>query len=324
VSRWLGLLELATLAALLFATLAVAATAVLWPWLRRRLRHWHPRRAARAAFLAASAPAWAPALGVTLCLAPGLLGADHCPLHAEHAHLCLHHPTAAHGGVAAALLGLAGLGAGLGLVSGARRLASAQRAIAGLHGERGAPFASDARLLASEAPVSLAIGALRPRIVISEGLVAALPPAGLACVLAHEREHVRRRDALRALVARVASWAHSPPLRRPLLAELRLAAERACDEAAAEQVGDRLLVAETILGVERLLSRRGAGGELACAFGESDVAPRVESLLAEPQHAPRRRPVWVTAAAAVALCIAAAEPFHHAIEHLLNTLLALR
>jgi hypothetical protein len=323
VSRWLGLLELATLAALLFAALAVAASAVLWPWLRRRLRRWHPRRAARAVFLVASAPAWLPALAVALCLAPGLLGEDHCPLHAEHAHLCLHHPTVAQGGAAAALLALATLGVGLQLATEARRLARAQRALAGLHGERPAPFASDARLLASEAPVSLAVGALRPRIVISEGLVTALPAPGLACVLAHEREHARRRDALRALFARAASWPHPPRIRRALLAELRLAAERACDEAAAERLGDRLLVAETILSVEKLLRRRSAAGELACAFGESDVAARVESLLAEPGLAPRRRPAWVTAAAGAALCIAAAGPFHHATEHLLSRLLAL-
>jgi len=323
VSHWLGLLELAALASLVLALLAVAATLALWPWLRRRLRRWHPRRAARAAFLLASAPVLVPALGVALCLLPGFLGEDHCPRHAEHAHLCLHHPSAAQGGLVAGLLGLAALGAGRQLVAGARRLARAERAVAGLGGGKPAPFASDARLLASAAPISLTLGALRPRIVISEGLVAALPADGLDCVLAHEREHARRRDALRALLARAASWPYPPPLRRALLAELRLAAECACDEAAAEAVGDRLLVAETILAVEKLLGRRGAGGELACAFGESDVAPRVEALLAEPGLAPRRRPAWVTAAASTALAIAAAGPFHHAVEHLLSRLLAL-
>jgi Zn-dependent protease with chaperone function len=323
VSRWLGLLELATLASLVLAALSVAATLALWPWLRRRLCHWHPRRAAHAVFLAAAAPILVPALGLALCLLPGFLGEDHCPRHFDHAHLCLHHPGAAQGGLAAALLGLAALGIGWKLAAGARELARAERAVAGLGDGGPAPFARDARLLASEAPISLTLGALRPRIVLSEGLVAALPADGLACVLAHEREHVRRRDALWMLLARAASWPHPPRLRRALLAELRLAAERACDEAAAEAVGDRLLVAETILAVEKLLGRRGAGGALACAFGESDVEPRVEGLLAEPGRAPRRRPVWVTAAASAALAVALAGPFHHAVEHLLSRLLTL-
>jgi beta-lactamase regulating signal transducer with metallopeptidase domain len=161
--------------------------------------------------------------------------------------------------------------------------------------------------------------------VVSEGLVAALPSAGLACVLAHEREHARRRDALRALLARACSWPHPPRIRRALLDALRLASERACDEAAASRLGDRLLVAETILAVERLARRHEppAEGVLACAFGESDVAPRVEGLLAEPAPPPRRGVAWAAAAVVAALGLAAAGPLHHATEHLLRALLAL-
>jgi hypothetical protein len=330
VTRWLGFLELATLAALLFATLAVCASAALWPLLRRRLARWHPELAGWAAFLVATAPAWAPALGVALCLAPGVLGGaglgeDHCTHHGDHPHLCLHHPAVAQGGAAAALLGAAGIGTAFQLLRGAGQLARARRVVAGLAGHDPAPFAADARLLANEAPVSLAVGILRPRIVVSQGLVAALAPAALACVLAHERAHARRRDALRALLARALSWPHPPRTRRALLDELRLAAERACDEVAAGQVRDRLLAAETILAVERL-SRQHApagAGALGCAFGESDVARRVEALLAEPAPAPRRRLAWAAAAALALLCLAAADPLHHATEHLLRALLAL-
>jgi hypothetical protein len=329
VTRWLGFLELATLAALGFGALAVCACAALWPLLRPRLRRWHPQRAARVALLMASAPAWAPALGLALCLAPGVLGGvglgeDHCPHHGGHAHLCLHHPAVAQGGAAAALLGTAAIGSGLALLRGAGRLARARRSLAVLHQHASARLAGDARLLASAAPVSLSVGVLRPRVVVSQGLVDALPPAGLACVLAHERAHVRRRDALRALLASALSWPHPPRVRRALLDELRLASERACDEAAAAQAGDRLLVAETILAVEKLARRRAAGeAALACAFGESDVATRVEALLGDPVPVPRRSLAWAVAAALAALGLAAADPLHHATEHLLRTLLAL-
>jgi len=326
--RWLGFLELATLAALLFAALAVCGSLALWPLLRSRLPRWHPRRAARLALLAASAPAWAPVLGVALCLAPGALGTvglgeDHCPHHGGHAHLCVHHPAVAQGGAAAAVLGTASLGGGLALLGSAGRLARARRAVARLERESSARVAGDVRVLASAAPVSLTLGALRPRVVVSEGLLAALPPAGLACVLAHEREHAHRRDALRALLAHACSWPQPPRLRRALLDALRLASERACDEAAALRVGDRLLVAETILTVEKLARRRRPAPEraLSCAFGESDVAARVEALLARPVPAPRRP--WAAAAGLAALALAAADPLHHATEHLLRALLAL-
>jgi hypothetical protein len=328
VTRWLGLFELATLAALLFAGLAAGALLALWPLLRTRLPGWHPRRSARVALLAATAPAWGPGLGVALCLAPGALGAlglgeDHCPHHGGHAHLCVHHPALAQGRAAAAVLGTAALASGLALLRGAGQLAGARRAMARLERESPGRLPGDVRLLASAAPVSLTLGALRPRVLVSEGLVEALPPAGLACVLAHEREHPAPRDALGALLAREWSWVRPPRLRRALLDALRLASERACDEAAALRVGDRLLVAETILAVERLARRRPTAPQqvFACAFGESDVAPRVEALLAEPMPAPGRR--WAPAAALVALGLAGAEPLHHATEHLLRALLAL-
>jgi Zn-dependent protease with chaperone function len=325
VTPWLGFVELATLAALLFAAAVSLASAALWPWLRRRLAGKHPAAVARWLWLAAAAPSLAPPLAVALCLLPALLGADHCPQHGEHAHLCLHHLAAARGGAASALVGLAAGGLGLALLAGAARLARAHRAIARL--APGAPptFAADVEVLATDAPLSLSLGAFRPRIVMSDGLVRALAPASLAVVLEHERAHVRRRDALRALLARALSWPHLPRLRRELLAALALATERACDEVAAQRSGDRLLVAETILAVERLMRRAPAvaPAALAASFGDSSVPPRIESLLAAPGAAVDGRRAWLYAGAAVATAIPLIEPLHHAVEHLLGVLLSL-
>lgn len=320
MTRWLGFFELAALAALVFAAATSLAVAALWPWLRRALRRWHPTVAAHAALLAACAPLLIPVFALVLCLAPGLLGADHCPQHVEHAHLCLHHPALAQGGAALALLAALVATALFQGLRGLERIVRARRALVGLDGLRVASFAADVRLLATETPVSLAVGAFRPHVALSEGLVRALERSELAVVLEHERAHARRRDALRGILARACAWAQLPWLRRALLSELRLAAERACDEAAAQRVGDRLLVAQTILRVEKLARSRPAFA-LACAFGESDVAPRVEGLLAEP--GPRTRGVRAAAAAFVVLGIAAADPLHHATEHVLSFLLAL-
>src|SRR5262249_31609550 len=50
-------------------------------------------------------------------------------------------------------------------------------------------------------------GWVRPRILVSTGLAAALTAAEIGAVLAHEREHLRHRDPLRLLAARlVAAW----------------------------------------------------------------------------------------------------------------------
>jgi len=324
MTRWLGFAELATLAALVFAAGISLATAALWPALRRAWRRKHPAAAARALLLAAVAPSALPPLAIALCLLPALLGADHCPRHVEHAHLCLHHLAAARGGVASALVGLGAGGLGLALLHGGARLARAQRALARLAASEPARLAPDVELLPSDAPLSLALGALRPRIVVSEGLVRALAPAALAVVLDHERAHARRRDALRMLLAEALSWPHLPPVRRALLAELALASERACDEAAAERAGDRLLVAETVLAVEQLARAwpRAGAGALAASFGDSAVPPRIESLLAEPAAPAGAARASIAAAALVATALPLVEPLHHATEHLLSVILA--
>jgi hypothetical protein len=258
-----------------------------------------------------------------LCLLPGALGADHCTLHAEHVHLCVRHLAAAQGG-AAALLAAGGAG-GLAwlLAAGALRLGRARRAAAALAAGARAGLAPDVSLLAADAPLSLCLGALRPRILVSDGLVRALAPDAVAAVLAHERAHARRRDALRALLARACSWPHLPRVRRELLAALALASERACDEAAAEDTGDRLLVAAAVLAVERLHAGAAAPRLLAASFGDGAVPARVEGLLAEPAPPGDARLPWLHAAVAVATAIALAEPFHHAVEHALGGLLAL-
>ncbi|MFH9225465.1 M56 family metallopeptidase [Streptomyces lydicus] len=50
-------------------------------------------------------------------------------------------------------------------------------------------------------PLAVTYGLLRPRVLVSTGLLA--EAAELDAVLVHEREHVRRRDPLKALLVRV-------------------------------------------------------------------------------------------------------------------------
>src|SRR5437773_2000210 len=62
-------------------------------------------------------------------------------------------------------------------------------------------------------------GLIRPRILVSTGLAAALAPAEINAVLAHECEHQRRRDPLRLLAARLAAaWGWYLPAARWLAA----------------------------------------------------------------------------------------------------------
>lgn len=84
-----------------------------------------------------------------------------------------------------------------------------------------------------ERPGAFCAGLLRPRIWISTGAVRALRHDELAAVLVHEAHHLRRRDPLRLLVARVIAAAFfALPLVRALAERLFVALELDADRSA--------------------------------------------------------------------------------------------
>ena len=112
---------------------------------------------------------------------------------------------------------------------------------------------------------------------------------------------------------------HGPSTRRRLAADLALACEEAADEAAAEAVGDRTLVAESILAVERLLGAAAPRMGLALGMAHCAAEARVEALLRDPlPPSPARgsrRAIWAAVAAGA---VAAAFEIHHLTESLLD------
>ena len=98
------------------------------------------------------------------------------------------------------------------------------------------------RLFQSSRPQAFCAGLLRPRVFLSATARDRLSPAELRAVLAHEGHHVRRRDPLRLLVARILADAlfFLPALRR---LERRYAelTELAADEAAVRAAGSAAL-----------------------------------------------------------------------------------
>jgi Zn-dependent protease with chaperone function len=91
---------------------------------------------------------------------------------------------------------------------------------------------------------AITYGLIRPRILVSTGLAAALAPAEIRAVLAHEREHLRHRDPLRRLAARLAAaWACYLPAAGWLARRAALRHELAADRAAAGSAGRGVLAA---------------------------------------------------------------------------------
>ena len=103
------------------------------------------------------------------------------------------------------------------------------------------------RLFPSSRPQAFCAGLLRPRVFLSSPACDRLSQAELRAVVAHEGHHVRRRDPLRLLVARVLADAlfFVPALRR---LERRYAelAELAADEAAIRAAGSAALASALV------------------------------------------------------------------------------
>lgn len=82
------------------------------------------------------------------------------------------------------------------------------------------------------APAACCYGLIQPRIALTAGLIAQLDDEELVAVLAHERQHLRRRDPVRylvlhALTAAAFMFPVAPALRRRQEARIELAADRA-------------------------------------------------------------------------------------------------
>ncbi len=141
-------------------------------------------------------------------------------------------------------------------------------------------------LVQTGTPLAFTYGFVRPRVLVSTGLVEALPAAELAAVLHHERYHVMARDPLRVALARALAavcprWL---PL-RDLAERFLVAKELAADEYAVERSGgpDRLVGA-----LVRLLERGRQGWPTpgGAVGGAEETAARLRRLLAYPAPLP--------------------------------------
>ena len=138
--------------------------------------------------------------------------------------------------------------------------------------------------LVAEEPTAFCAGSLRPRVLLSEGLVRTVGDEELDAILLHEQDHVRRLEPLvRAGYDAAATVFFYVPLLRWWSRKRIEDAELRADRAALDRLGPRPVAAALwALGSSPLLRGTAAFGGVA--------ELRVAQILGDPL--PRRAPEW--------------------------------
>ncbi len=148
----------------------------------------------------------------------------------------------------AALLALAGMFATLCIIGAMRALLLAQQRLRTLFA-LGQNKTDHARLIVDTNHLfAWCCGLLRPRIVLSRGLLEALTNEELQVVLTHEEAHAARFDNLRNLAARWSTVLWPASVRTRICQDLADANERACDAAVRNRLRDSNLL-QRVLGL---------------------------------------------------------------------------
>jgi hypothetical protein len=145
-------------------------------------------------------------------------------------------------------------------------------------------------VIEDDEPDAYAMPGVGGRIVVSTGMLNALPPDERRVLLAHEAAHLAGHHHLYVQLAELAAAAN--PALRGTARAVRLAVEREADEAAAVEVGDRRLVARALAraGLAKAAARRSRAipaHDVVLAGADSLILQRTTALLA-PAPRPRR------------------------------------
>jgi len=322
------LAELILFVALAFAWMSGTLVTALVPLTIRRTAGWEPSRRHRVLALLSVAPATLAGAAFVAVLLPSVLAIawprlDHCLVHDDHhLHLCFVHPPMHAASWALSTVVLAAtmwvlFRAATALV----RFAAALRLVSRLRRSAVVEPRLGVLVLPLTEPLCMLLGIWAPSIVVSQGFLTATTTQELEVALHHERAHLKRRDILVRVLAHAATIFVWKRQRRLVLQALELAAEQSCDEAAARQTGDRLCVAETILRVERLLSRiPNRLAPAAASFGGEAVSHRVAALLDPPATGGSVLRETLAFSVLLLSILAASEHIHHCTESVMALL----
>ena len=174
----------------------------------------------------------------------------------------------------------------------------------------------------ADAPIMALVGLLRPRLLVTRGLIAALTEEELAASVAHEMGHAGawdnfKRLAMRAAPDLLASTSAARAVERRWVSASEQAADRMCGAATPPR---RHALASALVKVARLMPPEPTMGEpISTLIGGGEIAARVRVLLDDrvtPPAAGRRTLSWLCAAAALVVLALGYQPLLHGMHEL--------
>ncbi|HEX9009595.1 MAG TPA: M56 family metallopeptidase [Holophagaceae bacterium] len=160
------------------------------------------------------------------------------------------------------------------------------------------------RLLASDRAASpLALGWLKPVVLVPASAFLALPPDALEAVLAHELAHLRRGDYLANLLQTLAeALLFFHPAAWWLSRQIREAREHCCDDDAAALLGDPLPLAQGLAALAALRRPLPSDPDPALAAARGNLMSRITRLFQpRPEPVPSLRGLALLLAGAALL-----------------------
>lgn len=170
------------------------------------------------------------------------------------------------------------------------------------------------RVVESDRPLAFAVPGNPGGVVISQTMIDELDRDECVVVLAHENAHLRYHH--HAFVKLARACAAALPLLKPFARRVSFLTERWADEFAAERVGSRRLVADTIARVALLPATLTPSHAHGLAGG--DVVRRFEAL-DSPATSPMRHAVALSIGIAAVASVGVVVQAHHLIDFLLHS-----
>tara|TARA_R110001599_G_scaffold117525_2_gene285941 strand:- start:2448 stop:3413 length:966 start_codon:yes stop_codon:yes gene_type:complete len=173
-------------------------------------------------------------------------------------------------------------------------------------------------LVETEKPLAFSIGMLKPISVISSGLMNQLSSKQLHIVCRHEAIHAQYKDSAFKWVLKFVSLFHFPMVKQTLLTAHASALEFRADQEVAKTVKSKIVVAETILKIQRIMGST-TEKETLCQFLGSEIEQRIRFLLSTDSFYHLTNRTILRFGLTIIICsLLGSVPLHNAVEILLT------